>query len=55
MALVAFLFASQVMFSDDMSSFDPGREKDFTDRLDGLRDRLADVEACALRVPCFSA
>jgi alpha-galactosidase len=50
-ALVAFLFASQVMFSDDPEAFDEAAEKAFTERVVALWDRLEGKECAALRLP----
>ncbi|MBN1242816.1 MAG: alpha-galactosidase [Spirochaetales bacterium] len=52
-ALVSFLFASQVMFSDDPEAFDEAEEKAFTERVVALWDRLASAECAALRIPGF--
>ena len=52
-ALVAFLFASQIMFSDDSGEFGDPAEKALTERVVGLYDRLSGREYGAERVARF--
>jgi alpha-galactosidase len=52
-ALVAFLFASQIMFSDDAGEFGDPAERALTERMVALYDRLSGREYGAERVGRF--